>query len=152
MSSKKILSIASDHGGFSLKSKIIEALSAEFQFIDEGPSNADSVDYPDFALKVCEDVNSKKADLGVLICTTGIGMSISANKVKGIRAALCHNEDGGKFSRLHNNANVLCLGAKYVGGALGEKIARIFASTEFEGGRHERRVGKMNDIENCSCG
>ncbi len=149
MNSKKILSIASDHGGFDLKCELIKTLSPKFEFIDEGPSDKSSVDYPDYAAKVCRDVNEKKCDLGVLICTSGIGMSIAANKVRGIRAALCLSEDAGKFSRLHNNANVICFGAKYLEPSDAAKILEIFASTEFEGGRHERRVNKFMSFENC---
>ena len=98
MSSKKILSIASDHGGFALKSAILKDLSGEYcEFIDRGPETPESVDYPDFAKLVCDDVNSGRASLGVLICTSGIGMSIAANKIRGIRAALCLSEDAAKI-------------------------------------------------------
>ncbi len=148
MNSKKILSIASDHGGFELKSQLIKALSEKFDFIDQGPADTTSVDYPDYALKVCNDVNQKKCDIGVLICTSGIGMSIAANKVRGIRAALCLSEDAGKFSRLHNNANVICMGAKYLSPDQAAKILETFASTDFEAGRHERRVDKFMAFEN----
>ena len=149
MNSKKILSIGSDHGGFALKCALAKSLSAAgYEVADRGPADSSSVDYPDFAKLVCGDVNSGKADLGVLICTSGIGMSIAANKIRGIRAALCLSEDAAKFSRLHNNANVLCMGSKYLTPTLAESIASIFASTEFEGGRHERRVCKFMDFEN----
>ena len=128
---------------------IVKYLSGEYcEFIDRGPETSESVDYPDFAKLVCDDVNSGRASLGVLICTSGIGMSIAANKIRGIRAALCLSEDAAKFSRLHNNANVVCLGAKYLTPTLAESIVKIFSSTEFEGGRHERRVCKMMDFEN----
>lgn len=147
--SSKTLSIGSDHGGFALKSALIKSASlADIKFVDRGPESTDSVDYPDFAKKVCQDVNDGAADFGVLICTSGIGMSIAANKIHGIRAALCLCEDAAKFSRLHNNANVVCLGAKYLAPELAEKIVKIFAETDFEGGRHERRVCKMMDFEN----
>ena len=149
MSSKKILSIGADHGGFALKNAIKEALIADgYDIIDRGTNGTESVDYPDFALDVCKDVNDTRADLGVLVCTSGIGMSIAANKVHGIRAALCLSEDAGKFSRLHNNANVCCLGAKYLTPDLAAEIVKTFASTDFEGGRHERRVCKFMDFEN----
>ena len=149
MSSKKILSIGADHGGFALKNAIKEALIADgYDIIDRGTNGTESVDYPDFAFDVCKDVNEARADLGVLICTSGIGMSIAANKVHGIRAALCLSEDAGKFSRLHNNANVCCLGAKYLTLELATEIVKTFASTDFEGGRHERRVCKFMDFEN----
>ena len=124
MSSKKILSIASDHGGFALKSAILKDLSGEYcEFIDRGPETSESVDYPDFAKLVCDDVNSGRASLGVLICTSGIGMSIAANKIRGIRAALCLSEDAAKFSRLHNNTNIICMGQKRQRRLLGGKIS-----------------------------
>ena len=149
MNSKKILSIGADHGGFDLKQALVKSLStAGYEMLDKGPADKTSVDYPDYAKIVCDDVNSGRADLGILVCTTGIGMSIAANKIHGIRAALCLSEDAGKFSRLHNNANVVCLGAKYLTEELADSIVRTFASTEFEGGRHERRVGKFMDFEN----
>lgn len=149
MSSKKTLSLGSDHGGFALKSVLAGSLSAAgFEIADRGPADSASVDYPDFARLVCDDVNSGRADFGVLICTSGIGMSIAANKIRGIRAALCLSEDAAKFSRLHNDANVLCMGSKYLTPTLAGSIARIFASTEFEGGRHGRRVCKFMDFEN----
>ena len=109
------LSIASDHGGFLLKEEVLNYLKEKgYDVIDEGCYSQDRVDYPVFAVKVSDDVFDKKADFGILICTSGIGMSICANKHKGIRAALVMNEDAAKFSRLHNNANVICMGAKYL--------------------------------------
>ena len=148
MNSKKTLSIGSDHGGFALKAYLVKSLSdAGYTVLDKGPADTASVDYPDYAKAVCGDVNAGKADFGVLVCTSGIGMSIAANKIRGIRAALCLSEDAGKFSRLHNNANVICMGAKYVPAELAEKMVKIFAETEFEGGRHQRRVGKFMDFE-----
>ena len=147
MSSKKILSIASDHGGFALKSAILKDLSGEYcEFIDRGPETSESVDYPDFAKLVCDDVNSGRASLGVLICTSGIGMSIAANKIRGIRAALCLSEDAAKFSRLHNNANVLALGALVTGPGLALEIVDIFLDTPFsEEERHSRRVSQLEE-------
>lgn len=144
---KQKFSIGCDHGAIDLKNALVAALSGDFEITDEGTFDKSSVDYPDFAAKVCADVKSGNAGFGVLLCTTGIGMSIAANKVRGIRAALCHNEDCAKFSRLHNNANVICMGAKYVPAELAERLVRIFAETQFEGGRHERRVGKFMDFE-----
>ena len=141
MSSKKILSIASDHGGFALKSAILKDLSGEYcEFIDRGPETSESVDYPDFAKLVCDDVNSGRASLGVLICTSGIGMSIAANKVRGIRAALCSDTYSARVSRAHNNANVLCLGERVIGEHLALDIVDIWLKTGFEGNRHKRRV------------
>ena len=144
---KQKFSIGCDHGAIALKNAILSALDGKFDIEDKGTYGTESVDYPDYAEKVCEDVVSAKSDFGVLLCTTGIGMSISANKIKGIRAALCHNEDGAKFSRLHNNANVICMGAKYVQPELAAKMVEIFAETQFEGGRHERRVGNFMSFE-----
>ncbi len=147
MSSKKF-SIGSDHGGFELKQAIISSLEKEgYEIVDKGCFDTSSVDYPDYAKSVCDDVNSKKVDFGVLVCTSGIGMSIAANKVKGIRGALCLSIDAGMFSRLHNNANVCCLGAKYLDVATAVDIVKMFSNTEFEGGRHCRRVDKFMDFE-----
>lgn len=144
---KQKISIGCDHGATVLKDALVKSLADGFEIIDEGTFGTESVDYPDFAKKVCDSVKSGKVDFGVLLCTTGIGMSIAANKVRGIRAALCHNEDCAKFSRLHNDANVICMGAKYVPAELADKMVRIFAETEFEGGRHRRRVDKFMDFE-----
>ena len=115
--------------------------------IDEGCYSQDRVDYPVFAVKVSDDVFDKKADFGILICTSGIGMSICANKHKGIRAALVMNEDAAKFSRLHNNANVICMGAKYLNKEEACHFIEVFLETEFEGGRHEKRVEMINDLD-----
>ncbi len=147
------LAIASDHGGYKLKEALkADLMSAGFDVADEGCFSEESVDYPNYAEKVGRAVASGKADFGVLICTSGIGMCIAANKVRGVRAAYLFNEDGAKFSRLHNNANVMCLGAKYISADLASKIARIFLSTDFEGGRHARRVGEISALEGCSAG
>lgn len=140
---KQKFSIGCDHGAIALKNAILSALDGKFDIEDKGTYGTESVDYPDYAEKVCEDVVSEKSDFGVLLCTTGIGMSISANKIKGIRAALCHNEDGAKFSRLHNNANVICMGAKYVQPELAAKMVEIFAETQFEGGTPRKARGKI---------
>ena len=147
MKSKK-LSIGSDHGGFDLKQSLIKRLQeCVFEVEDKGCFNKDSVDYPDLAKAVCNDVLENTSDFGVLVCTSGIGMSIAANKIGGIRAALCLSLDAGKFSRLHNNANVCCLGAKYLDDNTATEIVKVFAETDFEGGRHERRVAKFMDFE-----
>ena len=148
MSSKKF-SIGSDHGGFELKQAIIASLEKEgYEIIDNGCFDKSSVDYPDYAKLVCNDVNTQKVDFGVLVCTSGIGMSIAANKVKGIRGALCLSVDAGMFSRLHNNANVCCLGAKYLDVPTAVEIVKTFSNTDFEAGRHCRRVDKFMDFEN----
>jgi len=139
------ISIASDHGGFDLKSQVLEYLkSKNFSVTDEGCFDKSSVNYPDYAKKVCKSILDKKSDMGVLICTTGIGISMTANKFEGIRAALCLNEDMAMMTRLHNNANVLCMGAKYTSIELAQKIIDNFFATEFEGGRHQIRVDNIN--------
>ena len=145
---KKTVSIAADHGGVELKGALVGLLKERgFSVDDKGSFTKDSVDYPDYAKLVCDDVTKGKSSFGILVCTSGIGMSIAANKIAGIRAALCHNADCAKFSRLHNNANVICMGAKYVPPALAAEMVRIFAETQFEGGRHERRVCKFTAFE-----
>ncbi len=141
------ISIASDHGGFLLKEEVRKYLSQKYEVIDEGCYSADRVDYPVYADKVCVDMQNKKADVGVLICTSGIGMSICANKHKGIRAALVMNEDAAKFSRLHNDANVICMGAKYLNKDEACHFIEVFLSTEFEGGRHQNRVNMINNLD-----
>ena len=118
-----------------------------FEPLDLGPATAESVDYPDYAVKVTSAVLSKEATLGVLVCGTGIGMNISANKVNGIRAALCHTELEARMCRMHNDANVLCLGQRVIGGGVAIELLKAFLSTAFEGGRHSRRVDKMNALE-----
>ena len=139
------ISIAADHGGFPLKDPVVKALrDAGYEVEDFGTFSPDSVDYPDYAKKVGNSVKHAQSDIGILICTTGIGMSIAANKMIGIRAALAHNEDSAEFGRRHNNANVLCMGAKYLSPELASKMAVIFAKTQFEAGRHERRVAKFD--------
>ncbi len=142
---KKIF-LGSDHAGFDLKEKIKEFLGSEgFDFVDLGTSSKESCDYPIFAQKVCKEV-LKNNGYGILICGTGIGMSMCANRYKGIRAALCTNEYMAKMSRLHNDANVLCIGARVIGEALAIEIVREFISTQFEGGRHKRRIDLIDKI------
>lgn len=142
------ISIGSDHGGLELKTALIAALTEDgHELLDFGTNSKDSVDYPDFGEAVAKAVVSGQADFGVAICTTGIGISISVNKVKGARGAVCHNEDAAEFTRRHNDANVICFGQKYDTPYMATKMARIFLKTEFEGGRHQRRVDKMSAIE-----
>lgn len=138
-----IISIASDHAGFLLKQALIRSLK-DLTFLDRGTHSTESVDYPDFAALVAQDIIHQKANFGVLICDTGIGISISANKVDGIRAALAYNEDAAGLSRHHNNANILCLAAKYTPPPLAQKILHIFINSPFDGGRHERRINKIS--------
>ena len=141
------IAIGADHGGVELKKKIHAHLAGKGYLIgDYGTFTADSVDYPDFAEKVCQDVISKKHDFGILICKTGIGMSIAANRYEHIRAALVDNEDDARTTRQHNDSNVLCLGAKTVDEAKALKIVDLWLGTPFDGGRHERRVEKLDHL------
>ena len=138
------LSFGSDHGGLALRRDLIAALRAKgYAVLDRGTETEASCDYPDYAQAVGADVVAGRARFGILVCTTGIGISIAANKIAGIRAALVQSADAAALSRLHNDANVLCLGAKYVSLPLAVECAEAFLRTEFEGGRHARRVGKI---------
>lgn len=139
--------IGSDHGGFDLKEEIKKFLEETMEVHDMGCYTKDSVDYPDYAEKVCEGVLKDDETMGIAICGTAIGISMAANKVKGIRAAVCCNSFMAKMSRLHNDANVLALGGRVLGDELAKNIVKTFVSTEFEGGRHERRVNKISKIE-----
>ena len=142
------ISLGCDHGGYSLKAEIVSLLKERGDsVIDRGTSGPGSVDYPDFALPVARDVTEGRAEFGILICGTGIGMAMTANKVRGIRAANVSDVYSARMSRLHNNANVLALGARVIGPGLAREIVEVFLSTPFEGGRHERRVGKIADAE-----
>ena len=134
--------IGSDHGGYDMKVQIVEMLCDDerYNVCDVGPYYRDSVDYPEYALSVTEGVLKGENSFGILICGTGVGMSMVANKQRGIRAVLAHNEYVGVMGRKHNDANVLCMGARVIGPSLGLEIVKWFLSTEFEGGRHERRV------------
>ncbi len=144
-----MLAIGCDHGGFKLKEEIINYLkTAGVEFKDFGTYNESSVDYPDIAHVVCESILNGECENAVLVCGTGIGISIAANKHKGIRAAVCSDEFSAKFTRLHNDANVLCLGGRVVGPGLACELVDIFLNTEFEGGRHLLRVNKITEIEN----
>jgi ribose 5-phosphate isomerase B len=140
--------IAADHAGLSLKAELVAALGEKkVEFTDLGPMTAESVDYPDFALKVARAVSRGEATLGVLVCGTGIGMSMAANKIRGVRAAVCTTEFEARATRSHNDANVLCLGQRVVGAGLARSILDVFLSTSFEGGRHGQRVKKISDAE-----
>jgi ribose 5-phosphate isomerase B len=142
------IAIGCDHGGFDLKPDVIEFLkSRAIEVIDLGTNSSESVDYPDYGKAVGETVASKKADLGIVICGTGIGISLAANKVHGIRAAVVSDTFSAKMAREHNNANVLAFGARVVGKGLAIEIVKAWLDTEFEGGRHQRRVDKIMDIE-----
>jgi ribose 5-phosphate isomerase B len=143
---KKIF-IAADHAGFTLKNFLVEELAKlGFKMVDLGCNSAEkSVDYPDFAKKLSLKINKNSADFGILICGSGIGISIAANRFKHIRAALCHNVKSAKSARAHNDANVLCLGARSMSNKLALAIAKVFLAAKFEGGRHDRRVSKLSE-------
>lgn len=142
------ISMACDHGGYLLKEHIKQYLTNNgYQVVDFGTYDTQSCDYPDFASKAAQAVSSGECDKGVVVCTTGIGVSIVANKVKGVRCALCLNADMAEMTCRHNNANVLAMGAKYVDNALAQSIVDKFLSTEFEGGRHQRRLDKITALE-----
>ena len=136
---KKIF-IASDHAGYGLKSSIISKFN---KINDLGPKSKDTVDYPDFAKKLSKKVASNKGSFGILICGSGMGMAIAANKNKSIRAALCYSKKNTKLSRLHNNANIITLGERLINKNKAISLIKIFLSTKFEGGRHLRRVKKI---------
>ncbi len=143
-----IVSLGSDHAGFPLKEKIKEhLLERGYEVLDMGTTSRDSTHYPIFAKEVALSVQEGRAQRGILICGTGIGMSITANKFKGVRAALCCNEYMARMSRLHNDANVLCLGDRVIGEELALAIVDVWLETPFEGGRHEKRVDLIKEIE-----
>ena len=141
------IAVGCDHGGFELKQQVIEYLQkAGMECMDCGCHSESSCDYPEYARKVTDEVASSQCDLGILICGTGIGMSIAANKVKGIRAALCSDCFSAEATRQHNNANVLCMGARVLGTGLALKIVDIFVNTEFSNDdRHIRRISMLED-------
>lgn len=142
------IAIGCDHGGFELKNEIIKFLKGEnYEVKDFGTYSTDSCDYPDVALPVAEAVAAKEFEFGILICGTGIGIGISANKVPGIRAALCSDTFSAHATREHNNANILTMGQRVVGTGLAIDIVKTFLSAKYEGGRHENRLNKITDIE-----
>lgn len=143
------ITIGSDHGAVALKDEVKMVLKEyeDIKVTDIGTFGTESVDYPDIAEKVCADVTSGKADLGIVLCGTGIGISIAANKVKGIRCALCNDVYSAKKAREHNNANVLAMGGRVLGFGPAGEIVRAFVESSFEGGRHARRVNKIMAIE-----
>lgn len=145
---KRRVAVGCDHGGFPLKDVVVKALQqADADVLDLGTHSMDSVDYPDFGERVATAVASGEADLGIVICGTGIGISIAANKVPGVRAALCHDTYSARMSRAHNDANVLALGARVVGPGLAEEIVTAWLAEPFEGGRHAQRVEKLKALE-----
>lgn len=143
-----MLAIASDHGGYALKETLKAYLDSQgLEYQDFGTHSAESCDYPLFAKAAAEAVASGQCDKGVVICTTGVGVSITANKVKGVRCALCTDPLTAEMTRRHNDANMLALGAGIVGPNLAQKILEVFLHTDFEGGRHARRVGLITEME-----
>ena len=141
------ISIGSDHGGYALKQEIAEYLRQQgHEVVDCGCHSTESCDYPDFAAAAAKAVASGQCDRGVVICSTGIGISIAANKVPGIRCALCGDIYSAEMTRRHNNANMLAMGAHLTAPVLAKKILDVFLSTEFEGGRHQRRIDKIDHI------
>lgn len=141
------LAIGSDHAGYEAKLALTAYLDRlGYEVIDAGCHSPESCDYPDYAKLVCDAIVNEDAELGILICGTGIGMSITANKVSGMRAALCMNEDYARLAREHNNANILCMGARFQTNAIREKITEIFLTTPFAGGRHSQRIEKIHEL------
>lgn len=144
-----MIALACDHAGFPLKESIKAYLDKEgFEYTDCGCYDTASVDYPLQAKKACDLVVAGKCDRALLFCGTGVGISMAANKVNGIRAACCENYFSAKYTRMHNDANALCLGARVIGPGLAEELVHVFLTTDFEGGRHQRRVDEITAIEN----
>jgi len=139
--------IASDHGGFELKEFLIQKLQKEgYNLTDFGTNSLESVDYPKYAQKVAKAILNKEFEKGILICGTGIGVCISANRFKGIRAGLCHTAKEARLSRQHNNANIICFGGRVIDKNVALECAKTFLTTEFEGGRHLRRINEIDDL------
>jgi len=140
----KKVSLSSDHAGFNLKENIKKFLTKKkIKVIDLGPKNDKSVDYPDYAKRVARNVSSKKSNIGIIVCGSGTGMAMSANKFKKIRAAVCYNKASTRLSRQHNNANIMALGARLTKKVDAMKLVNVFLNTKFEGGRHLRRIKKV---------
>ena len=143
---KKIV-IASDHGGFELKEFLVRELKKEgFDIINFGTNSLDSVDYPEYAQKVAKSILNKEFEKGILVCGTGIGVCISANRFKGIRAGLCHTVDEARLIREHNDANIICFGGRTTDKKVALECVKIFMETKFEGGRHKRRIDKIDAL------
>jgi ribose 5-phosphate isomerase B len=143
------IAIGCDHGGLEHKNAIVEHLKNRgFDVEDFGIYEQVSVDYPDIAKKVCQSIVNKDNERGILVCGTGIGMSLAANKFKGIRAAVCSEHFSAKYTRLHNDSNILCLGGRVIGIGTALELVDLFVDTEFEGGRHQNRINKITEIEN----
>ncbi|MBT5472404.1 MAG: ribose 5-phosphate isomerase B [Nitrospina sp.] len=144
----KKIAIASDHGGFELKVTVIASLLNKGWEVDDlGPANTDSVDYPDYGIKLAESILEKKVERGIVICGTGVGMSIVVNRFPGIRGTLCSDVYTAKMCREHNDSNILIMGGRVIGEGLASEIVDTWLNTEFEGGRHQRRLDKINEID-----
>lgn len=143
-----MIAIGSDHAGYDLKAEVINHLNERGIAVIDAGCNGESCDYPNIAVQVTDHIKSGECEKGILICGTGIGMSMAANKVNGIRASLCGDCFSAKYTRLHNDSNVLCMGARTIGPGLAMEIVDLFIDTEFEGGRHQRRIDLLTDIEN----
>ncbi|MBI5216103.1 MAG: ribose 5-phosphate isomerase B [Ignavibacteriae bacterium] len=142
-----MIALGADHAGFEFKEKVKELLiSLDYEFIDFGTHSTESVDYPDFAHKVASGVSSGKFETGILVCGTGIGMCIVANKHENVRAAVVESVDAARFTRLHNDANILCLGSRIIPWERAIEIIKTFLTTDFEGGRHQKRIEKIHTL------
>lgn len=143
------IAMAADHGGFELKNILRDYLKAKgHEITDLGTNTSDSVDYPDYAVLCCNEVINKNADFGILVCGTGVGISIAANKMKGIRCGLCPSPEIAALVKQHNNANVIALGGRFTEAENAKKIVDTYMAAEFEGGRHQGRIDKISAIEN----
>ena len=146
-----LITIASDHGGFSLKVDIVSFLNElGYEVDDMGPKNHNSVDYPDYAIRIAQAVTKNTDSRGILICGTGIGMSIVVNRFPGIRGTLCSDLYTAKLCREHNDSNILIMGGRVVGHGLAREIVKVWLSTPFEGGRHQKRLDKINQFDETS--
>jgi ribose 5-phosphate isomerase B len=144
----ELIGIASDHGGFDLKENIVSFLSElGYELSNMGPDNSNSVDYPDYALKIAQAITKNKVSRGIVICGTGIGMSIVVNRFPGIRGSLCSDVFTAKLSREHNDSNILIMGGRVVGHGLAKEIVKVWLNTPFEGGRHQKRLDKINQLD-----
>ncbi len=143
------IAVASDHRGVQVKQKILRQLAdMGIEAIDLGPANTDRVDYPDYAAKVANAITAHEVERGILVCGTGIGMSIAANRYHGVRAALCHDDMTAEMSRRHNDSNVLCLSADLLGEQLITRMTEVWVKTQFEGGRHQERLDRLEQNSN----
>jgi len=142
-----IISLGADHGGFELKDKLAQFLKEKgYEIIDNGTNSPDSVNYPDFGAVVAKDILEKRAELGVIVCGSGIGISISANRFKGIRAAMVTRKEYAQLARQHNNANIIAFGGRFTNFEEAKEYLDIFLSTPFEGGRHEKRINRIDEL------